>query len=203
MKLINWFWNTIISLRFAVLVIVGLAVSLATGTFLESYYDTHTASFFVYRSFWFKGLLCALGLNILAVGLSRYPWRKSQIPFLMAHVGILTLLAGSFLTQKYGIDGQIHLREGETGSRIEFDDEVLSVADGRDVDLIRIPWVPPMIQARELDISKFGLRIDRYIAHADPEVAFRTPEKGEDTSSAALALKLKIEGGPMRISQEF
>src|SRR5690606_38913659 len=80
------------SIQLAVITLTGLAVSMAAATLLESAYDTKTGLFWVYRSFWFYGLLILLGINIFAVAMSRYPWKKHHGPFLMAHIGILLLL---------------------------------------------------------------------------------------------------------------
>src|SRR5688500_5730402 len=62
-KLVLAVFKFLCSLKLAVLVIVGLAVSLAVATVLESLYDTPTGQYHVYRSKWFYGLLFGLGLN--------------------------------------------------------------------------------------------------------------------------------------------
>jgi hypothetical protein len=203
MKILRWLWQFIISVRFAVLVIIGIAASLAVGTFLESYYDTRTAGYFVYRALWFKCLLGALGTLILAVALSRFPWRKSHLPFLLAHAGILILLGGSWVSQEYGLDGQMRLREGEVASAIDFEDEIVAISDGQALELFTVPWTPPTRHARPILLPKYGIRIDEYVTHAEPHVAFQAQTANQAAAKAAPALKLKIEGGPMRISQEF
>ena len=91
-----------------------MTAALTAGTLIESYYDIDTGRYWVYHSFWFRGLLGLLGLNILVVALSRFPWRPRQIPFLMAHLGILMLLTGSLITDRRGIDGTLTL--AATGS---------------------------------------------------------------------------------------
>src|SRR5947208_2798410 len=123
------------SLRFAVVIITGIAVSLAIGTFLESFYDTRTANYYVYKSLGFQGLLFGLGVTIFCVAMSRYPWRKSHTPFLLAHLGILILLAGSWVTQRHGLDGSMQITESESRSTVDFESEVLAISDDSKVRL--------------------------------------------------------------------
>ena len=77
------------SLKIAVVLLAGLTASLAVATFTESLYDTRTAQYWVYRSWWFETLLAVLGINILAVMIDRWPWKPRHAPFLLAHIGIL------------------------------------------------------------------------------------------------------------------
>ena len=88
------------SLRLAVILLIGITASLAAGTFLESFYDTRTARYWVYDAIWFHALLALLGLLILTVALTRVPWKKRHIPFLLAHLGIILLLVGSWVTKR-------------------------------------------------------------------------------------------------------
>ncbi|MBI2712825.1 MAG: cytochrome c biogenesis protein ResB, partial [Bdellovibrio sp.] len=147
------------------------------------------------------------------VALSRLPWKKKHIPFLLAHVGILTLLGGSWVTERAGIDGNLRFSEGENASWVDLDSNYFLVAD-EDQNLHRtyVPWVPPQIPFRGLPVeipSKMGvpfkLKIDQYLTHADA-VYFFLPEN-EESSPANLkkhpAVKLKITGGLMQISQEI
>src|SRR5689334_21726768 len=121
------------SLKLAVVVILGLAVSLATGTVLESLYDTPTAQYYVYRSFWFHAVLATLGINIFCVAVSRWPWKRKHIPFLLAHLGILMLLGGAWVTEKFGLDGSIRVAEGESARIVELDENFLVLSDAAQI----------------------------------------------------------------------
>jgi cytochrome c biogenesis factor len=162
------------SLKLAVLVIFLLAVALAVATILESIYDTPTAQYWVYRSDWFHLLLGLLGLNIFCVATSRFPWKKRHIPFLLAHAGILILLVGSWITEKFGLDGNLRITEGETASVVELDSASLYVNHADRLQLIPIPWLPPGLKFRGIDAVQAGLaydfRIDQFLSHADPIV---------------------------------
>jgi len=125
---IRLFWNLSISVKFAVVVMIGLTLSLIVATFLESAYDTPSAQYWVYQTWYFYGLLGMLFWLILAVALSRLPWKKKHLPFLTAHLGILLLLYGSWLTYEFGIDGSMQVAEGRTESTVELNEPLLLVA---------------------------------------------------------------------------
>ena len=52
-RLGNFIYSWLISLRFAVVVLIALTLALITATVIESRMDTPTAQYFVYRSVWF------------------------------------------------------------------------------------------------------------------------------------------------------
>ena len=106
------------SLKAAVGVLSVLGVGLAVGTFYESAYGREAAGEVIYKSWWMTATLFFLALNIAAVMVDRWPWRKRHIPFLMAHIGILMVLTGSSLTRFYGVDGSVRLQLQETSRQL-------------------------------------------------------------------------------------
>ena len=82
------------SLKLAVTLIVILAAVLAWATTQEAGHGREYAQWYVYHGRWFRGLLWALGVNILAATLVRFPWKR-KLGFLVTHAGLLVLLAGA------------------------------------------------------------------------------------------------------------
>jgi hypothetical protein len=121
-------FHTLASLRLAVPVMVTLATTCATATFYESKHGTAAAQRDVYKTWWFALILATLGTNIFCAMMSRYPWKKHHAGFVMAHIGILTLLAGSLVSLHYGLDSNMSLFEGETTDRLSLQDKALHVA---------------------------------------------------------------------------
>lgn len=195
------------SLKLAVLVLLGLAATLAAGTILESAYDTPTAQYYVYRAFWFKGLLTLLGINIAAVMADRWPWKPRHAPFLLAHIGILTLLFGAWLTDRFGLDGMMRVSEGEVSNAVELDTPILAVADlaRKHVRAIPIRWQPPGSRFRPMNLkeqgSPYDVKVDQFLSHAEPVYDFLPSENRNKEPRPAV--KLRLSGGPMRIQQEF
>ncbi len=106
------------SLKLAIFVLISLMAVFAAGTFIESWYGTETASLVIYQAPWFQALLFLLGVNVAAAALDRFPWKKRHTGFVITHIGILLMLAGSFISQAWMIDGQMVIREGESRSLI-------------------------------------------------------------------------------------
>jgi hypothetical protein len=193
-------WRGLISLQLAVILIVSLAVSLATATIMESKYDTPTAQYLVYQSKWFFVLLSALGLNILAVAISRWPWKKAHTPFLMAHAGILMILVGSWLTSTQGLDGSVRLSEDEVSSAVELDQHMLVFKRGEKMDTIPLPWRPAFVAEnfKEQDFTDYDVKVTKYVSDAEPKIQFVEP--GPDVTAkdhVSPAIQLRILGSPM------
>ena len=191
------------SLKLAVFVLLGLAVSLAAGTVLESLHDTATAQYYVYRSLWFHGLLALLGVNIVAVMASRWPWKKHHTPFLLAHIGIVLLLVGSYFTERFGLDGTIRIAENQTSSTVDLSGNPrFYIFDGNNVTWVRLPWIPNWIPFQPVSVSGLGyaydLKIDRYLTYGEPRYSF-VPSPGSRNS----AIQLQVQGGPMQIKQDL
>ena len=110
--------KTLGSLYLAIFLISALALILIASTTLESLYGTPFAQRFFYNAGWFDVLLGAFFVNIFCSTLTRWPFKKYHTGFVITHVGILLLLAGSLMTRLVGIDGQMALFEGETQDRI-------------------------------------------------------------------------------------
>lgn len=199
------------SIRLAVIVLPAFALSLTVATVLESLYDTQTAQYWVYRSFWFSLLLFFFSVNILCAALSRLPWRQRHIPFLTAHLGILLLMAGSWLTQIKGLDGNLRVTEGEMGTLVEMDQNqlvLLERTEGAPLRAVNIPWVPPHQKFKSLDLRKAGvpwdLSVTEQISRADSEFRFIPSEEASVADEAKMpAIHLIISGGPMKIRQDF
>jgi hypothetical protein len=173
-------------------------------------YDTPTAQYWVYQTWYFYGLLGALAWLIFAVAMSRLPWKPRHLPFLTAHLGILLLLYGSWLTFKFGIDGSIQVAEGRTESAIELNEPLLLIAEGGENDAgttrtIPMPWRPPNAKFEPIELPEYGLTVAEYISRAESKVSF-VPAK-EFGELSAPALRVRVAGGPsappfMRAGQE-
>lgn len=127
------------SLELAVFLILATAAALAAGTIYESKYSAAIASREVYRALWMQILLWAFMLNLAAAALSRLPWRRPHIGFVITHIGIITLLLGSWVTQRAGVDGNLVLAPGEQGRSARIDENrlyVFQAISGKAYDLV-------------------------------------------------------------------
>lgn len=198
LKIAHQAWKILISLKFAVVVMVLLTLSLITATLIESSVDTKTAQYFVYRSWWFFLILASFGALILAVAISRWPWQKKHTPFLMAHAGILMILAGSWLTYVNGIDGSLRLSEGEVSSSVELDQQVLVFKKNEAMNSVSFPWMPASMAKNFKPISypEFGIKVEKFISDSTPKFQFNPAPTGT-TEKTGAAVLVKILGAPM------
>lgn len=116
------------SIKLAVLIILSLGIISAVGTITEARYnDADVAQKLVYHSWWMYLILGALIVNLTAVMIDRWPWKQHHTGFVLAHIGIIILLFGSWLTAEYGIDGSMAFEIGESARQVTVKDRELSV----------------------------------------------------------------------------
>lgn len=101
------------SLKMAVLVILLIAVISAVGTIVEARYDMMTAQILVYHTWYMYGALALLVVVLIVSAVERLPWQKKHIGFVVAHVGIIILIFGSWVTARQGLDGIMTFGIGE------------------------------------------------------------------------------------------
>ena len=118
------------SLKLAVVLLAVIIVAAIAGTIYESSFDAKVARAYVYGAPWFNLWLVLLGANLACSALSRWPWRKHHVAFLITHLGIITLLIGSLIGRIWGIEGTITLFKGEPPTnRLIVDEHQLRVHD--------------------------------------------------------------------------
>ena len=101
------------SLKLAVVLLVVLIAAAIAGTIYESSFDAKVARTYIYGAPWFNFWLVLLAANLTVSALSRWPWRKHHVAFLITHLGIITLLAGSLIGRIWGIEGTLTIFKGE------------------------------------------------------------------------------------------
>ncbi len=118
------------SLKLAVVLLAALIVAAIAGTIYESSFDARVARAYVYGAPWFNLWLVLLGANLAVSALSRWPWRKHHLAFLITHLGIITLLLGSLIGRIWGVEGTITLFKDEPPTnRLLVDQRQLRVHD--------------------------------------------------------------------------
>src|ERR1700748_1932129 len=123
------------SLKLAVVLLLVLIVGAIAGTIYESSFDAKVARYYVYGAPWFNIWLALLAANLAVSALSRWPWKKHHVAFLVTHLGIITLLAGSLIGRIWGVEGTITLFKGEPPTnRLLVEQHQLTVFDTDRID---------------------------------------------------------------------
>ena len=155
---------------------------------MESRYDQETANKLIYHS-WLMGLtLLLLSLNLTMVLIDRWPWKKKHKGFVLAHIGILTMICGSIVSRYSGKEGSVRLQEGKTASVFQTSDmeiKVYSSYNGEDFSLLYEEDVDFLFKKISVErpylISTAGVKfaIDTYLPFALGRESFKPNPKGD------------------------
>ena len=152
------------SLKLAVILLAVLIVAAIAGTLYESSFDAKVARAYIYGAPWFNIWLVLLGANLTVSALSRWPWRKHHVAFLVTHLGIITLLTGSLIGRIWGTEGTITLFKGEPPTnRLLVDEHQVRVRDidgtvrGYRAEFLHHP--PTQQQPSQLGLLASGARL--------------------------------------------
>ena len=128
------------SLRLAVALMFVLALVLAWATWVENCYGAAAARLGFYGAWWFTALWLVFGLNVLAAMLVRLPWKRHQLGFIVAHLGLLVLLLGCLITREAGVDALLATFEGQSSSHAYMDSQhfELTILPGAKEDESRV-----------------------------------------------------------------
>jgi hypothetical protein len=183
------------SLKLAVVLLAVLIVAAIAGTIWESSFDAKVARAYVYRAPWFNLWLVLLAANLTVSALSRWPWRKHHVAFLVTHLGIITLLTGSLIGRIFGIEGTITLFKGEPPSnRLLIDEHQLRIHDsdgvlkGYRAEFLHRPPTPK--HPRDLGKLASGARLS-VIDYAEAIDAKLNPRPLDSGGTPALHFTIK------------
>lgn len=180
----------------------ALVLLFAVGTFYESAQGRIAAQELIYRSVWMTALTSLLALNIIAVMIDRWPWKKRHIAFLLAHFGIIFVLIGSVITRLYGVDGNLRLALEEEGAQIITESALLMVYSSFDAknltelyrEQIYFFRSPPRLE--EPHIAQIGsdiLKVTGFYPSALARETYKPAVRG------GPALRFQIEGSQTQI----
>jgi len=159
-------WNGIFkffaSLQLAVFSLLLLSGVLAYATVMGSYYGMRGSQILVYQRWWFVGVLLLLGINVLCAALIRYPWKLRQTGFVVTHLGIIVILVGSFVTQQFGMDGNMPIPEKKQSSEIILNDLKLTLKDSKTGAIKSFPF-PESARSRVGEVLKVELAPEQYL----------------------------------------
>lgn len=113
------------SLQLAILLLGAMIVIFSAGTIIESLHGTSAAKVLVYDTWWLEFVFFLLAVNLTASAFSRWPWQVKHVGFVVTHLGIILILAGSFVTKRWMLDAQMPIEEGKSEYRVIVDEPVI------------------------------------------------------------------------------
>ena len=98
-----------------------LAVGAAAGTFIENDYGSARAKELVYNAWWYELTFFIASINLIVVIDKTKMYRvKARTLF---HFSFIIILFGAAVTHYFGLDGMMHIREGEKSNVITIGEE--------------------------------------------------------------------------------
>lgn len=178
------------SIKLAVVIILAMGTMSAWGTIVESIYnDARRAQELVYHSWYSYTIFVLLAVNLIAVIVDRYPWKKKHIGFISAHIGILILIMGSILTRYYGIDGSMAFNIGEARDRVMVQETDIVVYSGlssggarkvfeEEVNFLKKP--PTEKKPFKISVGNDEIIVDRFEPYTLPQSKVLESDKEAD-----------------------
>lgn len=194
------------SLKLAVVIISLMAMFIAWGTFVESrYQDAELAKRTVYQSWGMAIVFLFFALNLIAVMVDRWPWKRRHVSFLLAHAGIIILLLGSVVTYLWGVDGSLrlplqgeakHVFIGNTHLTLwsSFDGDQFTKVSEQDVDFYKLNLNQTPI---ELLTDVGALNIKEWHPYA---IGNRVVRPGS-SAQAGAAIQFMVKNPMMQVSE--
>lgn len=109
----------IVSSRWMMIILVGLyAFSLGLATFIENSKGTIMAKELIYNNICFFVLQFLLVINFIAITIRMKMLSQKKWGVLILHYGFVIILIGAMTTYLFGVEGIVHIREGEKSSQL-------------------------------------------------------------------------------------
>jgi hypothetical protein len=116
------------SLKLAVVLLVTISLACAVATFMESSFSIKVARYYIYDAPWFLFWLGLLVANLICAALTRWPWQRRHVGFVITHGGIILVLLGALIGQQRGFEGVVTLKQGaEPSGTLVIDETILQV----------------------------------------------------------------------------
>ncbi len=167
------------STKFAMIVLSLYVVLMIYGTLLESSHGAPYANAAIYHSSMFYFVQFLIALSVLFSLLDRIPFKKRLIGFYLVHMAIITVFIGSFVTYKYGLDGNITLAPGIGNSTVVLDKNMMTISVGEYQYRYELPSTYREKELGwELDIPNLpSLKVLEYLPFAQGQILWQK-EKG-------------------------
>ncbi|MCB7480419.1 cytochrome c biogenesis protein CcsA [Christiangramia sediminis] len=109
--------SILFSTRIMAVLFIIFAISMAMGTFIETWYSIETARILIYNTWWFEGIMLFLLINFIG-NIKRYQlYKKEKWSTLLLHLSFILILIGAFITRYISYEGIMPIREGETTNK--------------------------------------------------------------------------------------
>ena len=106
------------SWKITLVLLIHYMILLAAATFVEKSQGTAMAREVIYNNPLFYLLQLLLVLNFCAIAWQGRLWKQRKYGVLLLHISFIVILLGALVTNIFGFEGIVHIREGETASHM-------------------------------------------------------------------------------------
>ena len=122
-KIVSFLFST----RLMAVLFIGFGIAMATGTFIESKYNTDTARILVYNAWWFEAIMFFFVINFVG-NIKRYQlYKKEKWATLLFHLSWIFIIIGAFITRYISYEGMMPIREGASSNQFFSEKSFLTV----------------------------------------------------------------------------
>lgn len=118
MNILKKIYNKIFSVAAAGIYMVIIAITIGVATFIENDFGTSAAQKVIFQSTWFEILLWLFGITALVNIIKYKMYRLKKWPVFIFHLSLLFILIGAGITRYFGMEGSMHIRQGESTNMI-------------------------------------------------------------------------------------
>ncbi len=195
-------YSILFSTRLMAILFLAFAIAMATGTFIESAYNTETARILIYNTWWFEAIMGIFMINFLG-NIKRYQlYKKEKWASLTLHLAFIFIIAGAFITRYISYEGMMHIREGESGNQFLSEKTYLTVfVDGiHDGKMSRLIVEKPLLLS---PVTNNHFKISKKFDVIPYEIEYKdfmldAKETIKDDPNGSVYLKLVEAGGGTR-----
>ncbi len=113
------------SFKTMLVLLIILALGGAIGTFIENDFGSVRAKELIYNSIWYQFVFLLASVNLIVI------MHKTKMHLVKAralfHLSFVIILFGAVLTHYFGLDGMMHIREGEKSNTIILGEEKINI----------------------------------------------------------------------------
>jgi hypothetical protein len=195
------------SLQLALILLATIAIACAIATFTESNFNTKIAQTYIYKAPWFTFWLTLLCVNLFAVTLTRWPWQKRHVGFVITHYGIITLLLGAMFGMQTGFEGNVTLRKNAPPvNRITTNRSIIQLESPADSALYLMRFdaeatPPTALRPRTFPVPKTDLKVvaDDFSPNLVHDRRFVASEAPGSESAVRLRLSSNMAGQTVEV----
>lgn len=125
MKAFRFFFSMWVTLA----LLFAYALSCGIATWLENDFGVEYARVVIYGTLWFDALHLLLSLNLLGVVLFSRMWSRGKRASFLLHCSFLLIVLGAGITRYFGVEGGMHIREGESSNIVVSTEKYLTIFD--------------------------------------------------------------------------